>query len=287
MEQEGIAIPRCPFVLYSRFVGIESRPMKPRFYAFSLLALLGAFPVAVRVPVRADARSPLSLTALVARNSLTRDTNDDGLADAVAARIIVPAAASLPDLEAATNLAARLGYETTALSLPLVVRDDNVPQPPSIAVPILVGRENRFTKPLIAAHTVDVSGLKAGQGLIAAVRSPLGGPDGLVVIGGDDEGTLNAGVELAARLPRVWGMTGASLPAVEDQALRYLRSRGVTPGGASVVSVLVDSDRRGLARVDLRLDVSNSRAARGCWRSWMRPTGAVSRPGRWTSRTSR
>jgi hypothetical protein len=43
-------------------------------------------------PVRADVRGPKSLTALVAANSLTRDTNSDSLPDSVAARVIVPAA---------------------------------------------------------------------------------------------------------------------------------------------------------------------------------------------------
>src|SRR6266545_8175255 len=72
--------------------------------------------------VRADTRAAQSITALVSANSLTRDTNSDGLADTVAARVIVPAAPTLADVESATNLAARLGYETTALSLPLVIR---------------------------------------------------------------------------------------------------------------------------------------------------------------------
>src|SRR5690348_6914790 len=148
MEQGGIAIPRCPFVLYGpkRPPRLQSRGMKPRLYLLFLAAVLSASSITLRVPVRADSRATLSLTTLVAKNSLTRDTNADGLPDAVAARVIVPAAASLADVEAATNLAARLGYDTTALSLPLVLRDADVPQPASIAAPILVGRENRFTK---------------------------------------------------------------------------------------------------------------------------------------------
>src|SRR6266542_4693359 len=76
--------------------------------------------------IRADSRGPQSITALVSANSLTRDTNGDSLADTVAARVIVPAAPTIADVEAATNLAARLGYETTALSLPIVIRDSDV-----------------------------------------------------------------------------------------------------------------------------------------------------------------
>src|SRR5258706_6861644 len=141
------------------------------------------------VPVGADAHSPRSLTSLVASSSLVRDTNGDGLADAVTARVIVPASPTLGEIEAATNLAARLAYETTALSLPLVLRETELAQPMEVGLPILVGRENRFVRHLIENHSIDITGLKPGQGLIAAVPSPLGGADGLVVVGGDDEGT--------------------------------------------------------------------------------------------------
>jgi zinc carboxypeptidase len=207
------------------------------------------------VPVGADARSPHSLTSLVASSSLVRDTNGDGLPDAVTARVIVPASPTLGEIEAAANLAARLAYETTALSLPLVLRETELAQPVEVGLPILVGRENRFVRRLIENRSIDITGLKPGQGLIAAVPSPLGGPDGLVVVGGDDEGTLNAGIELAARLPRVWGMNGIALPAIEEQTVRYLRTHGVNAVDAGVASVLVDSDKRGIARLGLRVGV--------------------------------
>src|SRR6476646_9961890 len=193
--------------------------------ALLIAILLSVFALPAAPPqVHADARQTQTLTALVGPHSLTRDTNGDNLADTVSARVIVPAAPSLADVEAATNLAARLGYETTAFTLPLVVRDSDVAQPPSVAVPILVGRTNKFLRQLIDAKAVDLGSLKPGQGLVAAVASPLGGGDGLVVVGGDDEGTVAAGVELAARLPRVWGMNGITLPTLEEQALRYLRA---------------------------------------------------------------
>src|SRR3954469_18247621 len=220
--------------------------------------LLSVFALPAAPPhLHADARATQTLTALVGPHSLTRDTNGDSLPDTVAARIIVPAAPSLADVETATNLAARLGYETSALTLPLVVRDSDVAQPASIAVPILVGRTNQFVQRLIEAKTIDVSSRRPGQGMVAAVPSPLGGGDGLVVVGGDDDGTLNAGIELAARLPRVWGMSGIALPAIEEQAARYLRGGGVT-GSPAVASLIVDSDKRGLARVTLRLAVADS-----------------------------
>src|SRR2546430_15520786 len=114
--------------------------MLRRILSIAAAAALGLFSLIIRGPVHAESRVPQSLTSLVGPQSLVRDTNGDGLADVVAARIVVPAAPSLADVEAATNLAARLGYETTALTLPLVGKDTEVAQPAAVAVPILVGR---------------------------------------------------------------------------------------------------------------------------------------------------
>jgi hypothetical protein len=190
-----------------------------------------------------------------------RDSNGDGLADLVAARVVVPRAATVDDIEAAANIAARLGYETTSLSLPLVVRDDELARPEDIAVPILVGRGNRFVETLAARGAVSLKGLQPGQGLVALVRSPMGGPDGLVVAGGDDAGTLAAGVELAARLPRLWNMTGITLAAIEEQVARYLASKGARGATARVESLVVDAERRGIASVGVRATVHPAAAA--------------------------
>src|SRR5436190_14015028 len=143
--------------------------MKRRFLLLAIAAAVSGLASIPRTDLHADVHGSRSLTSIVAARSLTRDTNGDGLADAVAARVIVPASPALDDVEAATNLAARLGYETTALTLPLVLRDNDLADAAAIGVPILVGRSNRFVQRLADAHTIDLSTLKPGQGLIAAV----------------------------------------------------------------------------------------------------------------------
>ena len=213
------------------------------------IALTGAGP-AGRAPERLRLAAPFDLAT-----GTVRDINGDGLADSVAARVIVPAAAASEEVEAATNIAARLAYETTSMTLPLVVRDTEVAQPAGIQVPILVGRDNTFIKALVERGVIDLKPLKPGQGLLATVASPLGGPDGFVVVGGDAAGTLVAAVELAARLPRLWSMSGITVGGVEQQTLQYLKTQGVAATAATVTSILVDSDRRGIASVNVRVDV--------------------------------
>ncbi|MBE3135422.1 MAG: hypothetical protein IMZ55_18300, partial [Acidobacteria bacterium] len=127
---------------------------------------------------------------------------------------------------------------------------------------ILVGRDNGFVKALAAAGSLDLKTLAPGQGLIAIVRSPLGGADGIVVVGGDDTGTLAAGLELAARLPRLWNMSGITIAGIEQQALQFLTGQRVGAGAASAVAVVVDAEKRGIATVTVRVEVPPSDAAR-------------------------
>ena len=223
-----------------------------------VLAMAGAgWSTLPQEPVGAGITDVFSLS-----RGIVRDTNGDGLADAVAARIVVPAKAAQEDMLAATNLAARLGYETVAMDLPVVLRENELARPQDIALPILVGRDNAAIRSLADRNLIDVKPLKAGQGLIAFVSSPLGGPDGVIIVGGDHEGTLTAANEFAARLPRIWSMTGITLAGIQDQALKYLRGKGVAAGGAAIRSMTVDSDRRGIARIDLRLLVGAADGAR-------------------------
>lgn len=234
-----------------------------RITALGILAFLVFTPAAAPVrPLAAVATAPRLASLFDLATGMVRDTNGDGLADAVAARVVVPASPSDGDVEAAANIAGRIGFETTAATLPFVFRDDAVGEGRDIALPILVGRENAFVKRLVAGGDIDVASLQPGQGLVAMVRSPLGGPDGVAVVGGDDEGTANAGVQVAARLPRLWSMSGAWLASLEDQAVKFLRSRGVSVTGAVATAIVVDRERRGLAAVRVQAAVGRGEGAR-------------------------
>jgi Zinc carboxypeptidase len=223
----------------------------------ALAVFLGAQPLRLAGPVAAQRPEMTGLASIytIAAGAV-RDTNGDGLADAVAARVVLPAEPSVEDIQAASNIAGRLGFETTALTLPIVLRAPDVSQPAAIAVPIVVGRGNPFIARLVERGAIDLKPLKKGQGLLAVVASPLGGPDGIAVVGADDEGTLNAANQLAVNLPRLWGAAGARVTQAESQAGAYLKTHAVPGAIHGVTSMLVDSDRRGLALLTLRLDVA-------------------------------
>lgn len=231
---------------------------KARLLLCTVFAAAGL--VAMPVPAQ-DAPAPESLANVYDR--ALRDTNGDGLADAIVARVILPTNPSLEDVQAASNIAARLGYETTAASLPVILSDDDGAVR-SAAMPILVGRGNRFVKALIASGKLETASLKAGQGLVAFVPDAVGGRPAIVVVGIDDAGTATAAVQLAARLPYLWNQTGVQLSAIEQEAATYLTDRVVTVRLATVVALVVDRDRRGLAdvRLQVRVDPGSEATAR-------------------------
>jgi len=81
------------------------------------------------------------------------------------ARIVAPASPSAQEIESAASIAARLGYETAALSLPLVVHDNDGDELKSIERPIFIGRSNAFVKNLDAGGVISLKALKPRQGL--------------------------------------------------------------------------------------------------------------------------
>ena len=190
------------------------------------------------------------------QTGIVRDTNGDGLADAIAARVIVPDAPSVEDMMVAANVAGRLGFETTAMTLPVVLRSSD-PAAASAALPIFIGRTNPRIVELAQRGVIDLKSLEKGQGLLAMVA-----PLGVVIAGADDAGTLAAGNVLAAYLPRLWGATGARLDHAQDALKVFLAAHGVRATSAPVTSMVIDSDRRGVKSMRVTVPVATADLAR-------------------------
>src|SRR6266852_436588 len=62
----------------------------------------------------------LSLSELFKPGVVFQDRNGDGVVDFVDARIVLAESPSASELAAAADIAARLGYETTAMNLPVI-----------------------------------------------------------------------------------------------------------------------------------------------------------------------
>ena len=97
------------------------------------LVMIGAPLAPARAPLARAADPPGIGGVFGVTGGAVRDTNGDGWPDAIAARVIVAGAPTAADVEAATNIAARLGFETMALTLPTVVRDTSFRKPSRVA----------------------------------------------------------------------------------------------------------------------------------------------------------
>jgi hypothetical protein len=135
--------------------------------------------------------------------TLLQDTNADGIPDAVCGHIIVSATPSAAENAAAANLAARIGYESSALTLPIVIEGAAKPVAgcTDAAKNIWIGIASL---PPAAATTVRpiLNSLGLGEGAVVSVDG------GIAVIAPDPVGLLAAGDAYAARAPYLWTIPG-------------------------------------------------------------------------------
>jgi hypothetical protein len=129
------------------------------------------------------------------------DAYTDLIPDRTDATIVLGAAA---DSLGAAHIAARLGLETTGITLPLTRVADKLRTPEREASPILVGRSNVLVDRLVKIGRARLDDLLPGEGAVQVVPRPLA--TATVVAGRDAAGT-EAAAHCAAR--RMCGTTRA------------------------------------------------------------------------------
>ena len=155
--------------------------------------------------------STLQLDTLFTVGPLLDDRDGDGLPDGLRTRIVIGPQAQLPEHLAAVDLAARLGFASLALELPLVCSERD-PLPTNI-VPLFVGRPTTVSPTCPARLTGLLAGLQQGEGLVAVEN----GPRPALLIGGCDPAGLAGATHAAtAWLPHLptTDTSGADLRAI-------------------------------------------------------------------------
>lgn len=147
--------------------------------------------------------------------ALLRDENRDGVPDRLGAAFLLPADPTGAELAAAAEIAARLGFETMALDLPLA----RSAQQDGVAV-VVGGRALADAGRSLAELAIDEPA--PGEGVVAAVVAE--GARWLVVAGGDDDGLLRAARLLAGSLPHAGSLSGPSLKEIADELAEWAAS---------------------------------------------------------------
>ena len=212
-------------------------------------ALFGVLMTAPRsLAVLEGQAPPADLQSVFNAGGMLQDRNGDGVVDFVSARLALGAKASAAEIAAASDVAARLGFDTSAMDLPLTAA------PRDVAGIVAIGAEGARR-----AGVQDMSGsladLAPGQGLIAL--SAGGGVPVVVVAGKDDQGTRAAAALLAGRLPAFGDLKGPSLTTIVDDVKTLLKTQPLVVRDVRVPSVRAAADGS-LAAVNVDLSVGSA-----------------------------
>ena len=224
--------------------------MKRFLLAACVAVLLAPLTVAARL---ADPPAALvSLADFFKPGLVWQDRNGDGAVDFVDARIVLAESPSAGELAAASDIAARLGYETSAMNLPVPVARGL--QPSDTAASIFVGAKS-LTGSGATLEAVGGAGLKAGDGAVVAFSS--GGKPAIAVLGGDDGAINTAAVMLAGHLPFVWDQKGPTTDKIADEVKQFLAGKGVTAASVAASALYTRAGADGADRLMVTLQMTN------------------------------
>jgi hypothetical protein len=230
-----------------------SKPRHPgRVRRCSYTAIGTAFAL-LTLPVAASSQEDsFDLATLFDLGTLVLDTNGDSVPDRVNASLLTGTPASVAETAAAAEIAARLGFETMALDLPLSrgVVDG--------AIPIVIGRGGLAASGISSAG-VDPTSLDAGEGVVA-VRN-VDGRQWVLVLGGDDEGLLAAARLFAGVLPHTRTLSTAKLEEVREDLQDALESGNVTDATIRLTQARARTGEDGIDRLVAEIDTEDVSAA--------------------------
>lgn len=218
--------------------------LSPRWRLAAVLLLT----VVSRPDVGTEEAPPPDLAAFFRPGLLWQDRNGDQVVDAVTAQIVLGEVPSPGEVSAAADVAARLGYETMALTLPLGGQ----------AGPIIAIGARGLARAGIETPRVGAAMLRPGEGVVLTGRAQ--GRPALAILGGDDAGTRAAALLVAARLPHLWEPDGPTLDHVVREVSAFLADRGVAPRSVRVAAAYVSTGALRLDRLVVSVELASAAA---------------------------
>lgn len=217
--------------------------MKGRAMALALAVILAPAPRGAPGLAAQDAATPETprpdLSTVFELGVLIADTNGDDVPDFVNGGLVLGPQPTIAERAAAAEVAARLGFETMALDLPIA-------RGTAATVPIVVGRGGLGVAGVPAAG-VDPTSLDAGEGAVATIVAD--GRQWIFVLGGDDDGLLAAARLFAGVLPHTRTLSTTSLGEVRSELDSVLVSAGVSDADVRIVQARARAGEDGIHRL--------------------------------------
>lgn len=199
--------------------------------------------------------SQLALHDLYGQGILLADSDGDSLADVVRARLVLPDEPAEEQVITAANLAARLGYETTAMDLDLLCSYAHCPRGGERPA-LLVGPPQAF-----GLETEDLN-RAPGQGSVRRVDHPRF-PGGAVLVDGyDATGLLAAGNYLSGRYPDLDEPGAGNWSVLRERIMELAREDSAVTAGLELQSFTLAMGRKGVSRAALRLKAADAASFR-------------------------
>jgi hypothetical protein len=227
-----------------RFVRLSTPPTVAKRLAVAVVLGLVGRPVASTAQVVSPG---FDLDGLFELGGLVADLNGDSVPDFVDATLVLGPRPDLYESLAATEIAARLGFETMAMNLPLELGVT------ASRTSIVVGRSGLAASGL-AAPGVDPTSLDDGEGAVALREE--GGRTVLLVLGGDGPGLVAAARFFAGVLPHTRTLSSPRVGRVREDLSEALATGGVTESVVRLTEVRVRSDTDGLHRLIAEVGVT-------------------------------
>ena len=140
-------------------------------------------------------------------------------------------------MAAAADIAARLGFETTAINLPISRSE---------GTPLFVG-----TRALAAAkitlESIGAAGLKAGMGAVVAMT--VEAKPAVAVFGADDAGLAEAALMFAGHLPHLGDLKSPTTDKIGDDVRDFLAGKSISQTTVAVPAVFVKRGSDAVERV--------------------------------------
>ena len=202
---------------------------------------------------------PSDVRDVFAVGYILEDRNEDEVVDFVNVRIVLPASPAEADLTAAANVAARLGYETSAMDLGLAEWGGSGANRYEVPVILIGAGAGVGAGDDGAAAAASITGLAPGQGALTFLpESERFTRGGLRVTGYDATGLLAAAEYVSGRYPSVWGIEGDRYADVAERITTFLVQRGVQIDRLALEQIVVDAARPGVRRLVATIGVNDS-----------------------------
>ena len=231
--------------------------MKPlKVFTIALLFLLTSFSTLFGQGPGNDK----DLTDLFDRGYILKDFNKDSVIDGVDVKFVLSDNPGSSEIVAASNIAARLGYETSAMDLDgLVASSADLENAISEPV-IIIGKKNisRFN----LDREVDAD-LTAGEGQIIYIPpNNHFKKGGFFIYGYDATGLIAVSDYLSARFPSVYKVNEKSFRELLNQLQQTFQENKFTIGNIHLNRLTISAKKAGVKRADIEVSLKNDEVDR-------------------------